>query len=172
MQIYLHGNNLSTLHQHLPLDILPSELGGTGPGFNPGLWAEPVIHSAIKEAEVAMQNGQQNEQRIEHSSESSRKGSVVTVVEMHANGNDETSKREAGDGSESKITTNVSYFNSIEMKNMASPDDVNLDHPNDMDSPAEKLGNSSEFEIVQREADESMHESHNTQIEEKRNLIS
>lgn len=53
MQIYLHGNNLSTLHEHLPTDILPAELGGTGPAFNPGLWAEPVIHLAMKEAELA-----------------------------------------------------------------------------------------------------------------------
>ncbi|KAG5322608.1 CLVS2 protein, partial [Pseudoatta argentina] len=52
-KIYLHGNNLSTLHKHLPTDILPAELGGTGPAFNPGLWAEPVIHSAMKEAELA-----------------------------------------------------------------------------------------------------------------------
>lgn len=52
-KIHLHGNNLSTLHDHLPTDILPAELGGTGPAFNPGLWAEPVIHSAMKEAELA-----------------------------------------------------------------------------------------------------------------------
>ncbi|XP_011168755.2 clavesin-2 [Solenopsis invicta] len=51
-KIFLHGNNLSTLHEHLPTDILPAELGGTGPAFNPGLWAEPVIHSAMKEAEL------------------------------------------------------------------------------------------------------------------------
>ena len=44
---------MSTLHEHLPTDILPAELGGTGPAFNPGLWAEPVIHSAMKEAELA-----------------------------------------------------------------------------------------------------------------------
>ncbi|XP_034949975.1 clavesin-2-like [Chelonus insularis] len=55
-KIYLHGNNLSTLHEHLPTDILPAELGGTGPAFNPGLWAEPVIHSAMKEAELAAIN--------------------------------------------------------------------------------------------------------------------
>ncbi|XP_070156143.1 clavesin-2 [Polyergus mexicanus] len=52
-KIYLHGNNLSTLHEHLPTDILPAELGGTGPAFSPGLWAEPVIHLAMKEAEIA-----------------------------------------------------------------------------------------------------------------------
>ncbi|EZA54189.1 clavesin-2 [Ooceraea biroi] len=52
-KIYLHGNNLSTLHEYLPTDILPAELGGTGPAFNPGLWAEPVIHAAMKEAEIA-----------------------------------------------------------------------------------------------------------------------
>lgn len=32
---------------------MPAELGGTGPAFNAGLWAEPVIHTAMKEAEVA-----------------------------------------------------------------------------------------------------------------------
>lgn len=52
-KIYLHGNNMSTLHEHLPIDILSAELGGTGPAFNPGFWAEPVIHSAMREAELA-----------------------------------------------------------------------------------------------------------------------
>ncbi|XP_033341864.2 clavesin-2 [Megalopta genalis] len=51
-KIYLHGNNLSTLHEHLPTDILPAELGGTGPAFNPGLWADPVIHSAMKDDDL------------------------------------------------------------------------------------------------------------------------
>ncbi|XP_072744855.1 clavesin-2 [Anoplolepis gracilipes] len=58
-KIYLHGNNLSTLHKHLPTDILPAELGGTGPAFNPGLWAEPVIHLAMKEAELAAKKGKE-----------------------------------------------------------------------------------------------------------------
>ncbi|XP_017877527.1 clavesin-2-like [Ceratina calcarata] len=62
-KIYLHGNNLSTLHQHLPTDILPAELGGTGPAFNPGLWAEPVIHSAMKEAELAAKERIENAER-------------------------------------------------------------------------------------------------------------
>lgn len=61
MQIYLHGNNLSTLHEHLPTDILPAELGGTGPAFNPGLWAEPVINSAMKEAELAAAKGKEDD---------------------------------------------------------------------------------------------------------------
>jgi len=67
LQIYLHGNNLSTLHEHLPTDILPAELGGTGPAFNPGLWAEPVIHSAMKEAELAAAAKKGKEQRIDAS---------------------------------------------------------------------------------------------------------
>lgn len=62
-QIYLHGNNLSTLHEHLPTDILPAELGGTGPAFNPGLWAEPVIHSAMKEAELAAATAKKGKER-------------------------------------------------------------------------------------------------------------
>lgn len=34
----LHGNNLSTLHDALPLDILPAELGGEGPSYNSERW--------------------------------------------------------------------------------------------------------------------------------------
>ncbi|KAL2732004.1 clavesin-2-like [Vespula squamosa] len=71
-KIYLHGNNLSTLHEHLPTDILPAELGGTGPSFNPGLWAEPVIHSAMKEAELAAlkkEKEQLQDERNENASE-------------------------------------------------------------------------------------------------------
>ncbi|XP_050466185.1 clavesin-2-like [Cataglyphis hispanica] len=66
-KIYLHGNNLSTLHEHLPTDILPAELGGTGPAFSPGLWAEPVIHLAMKEAEVAAAAKNKKEQLADQS---------------------------------------------------------------------------------------------------------
>lgn len=37
-RIVLHGNNLSTLHDSLPLDILPAELGGEGPSYNSERW--------------------------------------------------------------------------------------------------------------------------------------
>ncbi|CAB3234098.1 unnamed protein product [Arctia plantaginis] len=39
-RIVLHGNNLSTLHDALPLDILPAELGGEGPSYNSELWLQ------------------------------------------------------------------------------------------------------------------------------------
>lgn len=118
-----------------------------------------------------MLNEQEKEKSTE-ASESARNGSVVTVVEMHTSGSAETAnKREAGDGSESKITS-FSDSNSIEMKNMASPDDIKLGHLDDADSPAEKLSGSSDFEIVQKEADDYVYDPHNIYIEEKRNLIS
>ncbi|XP_008551340.1 clavesin-1 [Microplitis demolitor] len=63
-KIYLHGNNLSTLHEHLQTDILPSEFGGTGPAFNPSLWAEPVIHSAMKEVEISVMERDKNSKKI------------------------------------------------------------------------------------------------------------
>lgn len=37
-RIVLHGNNLSSLHDALPLDILPAELGGEGPSYNSERW--------------------------------------------------------------------------------------------------------------------------------------
>lgn len=91
MQIYLHGNNLSTLHEHLPTDILPAELGGTGPAFNPGLWAEPVIHSAMKEAELAVaQKGKEHvNTRVQEAADLRDDGSET------ANGNREKSGESA-----------------------------------------------------------------------------
>lgn len=39
-RIVLHGNNLSTLHDSLPLDILPAELGGESPSYNSERWLQ------------------------------------------------------------------------------------------------------------------------------------
>lgn len=161
----MHGNNLSTLHQHLPLDILPSELGGTGPAFNPGLWAEPVIHSAIKEAELSMENGKDLDATTKSLS-LYRNGSKITQAEMQR----ETSRREAGDGSEtsddnkSKIRTYNKI--SIEMKNMQSNKETR-EEQSLADDEQEKLSKStnSELKIVHKENREQ-------DTEEKRNLIS
>lgn len=60
-RIVLHGNNLSTLHDALPLDILPAELGGEGPSYNSKVWlqefcraenVEPTIQSDIPVSSV------------------------------------------------------------------------------------------------------------------------
>lgn len=37
-RIYVHGNNLSTLHEFVHKDILPAELGGERPSYNPDVW--------------------------------------------------------------------------------------------------------------------------------------
>lgn len=37
-RIYVHGNNLSTLHDYVHKDILPAELGGEQPSYNPEKW--------------------------------------------------------------------------------------------------------------------------------------
>lgn len=94
LQIYLHGNNLSTLHEHLPTDILPAELGGTGPAFNPGLWAEPVIHTAMKEAELAAAVAKKGE---EHDDANTR---VQEPADLRDNGSETANgNREKSDGS-------------------------------------------------------------------------
>ncbi|XP_054007171.1 clavesin-2-like [Hylaeus anthracinus] len=95
-KIYLHGNNLSTLHEHLPTDILPAELGGTGPAFNPGLWAEPVIHSAMKEAELAAMKKEQEQAEI------AERSCDKTLVESR---NVENHKRNQADSMESSNGT-------------------------------------------------------------------
>ncbi|XP_030751279.1 clavesin-1-like [Sitophilus oryzae] len=39
-RIFSHGNNLSTLHEEVHKDILPAELGGEKPSYNPGSFLE------------------------------------------------------------------------------------------------------------------------------------
>lgn len=45
-KIYLHGTNLSTLHESVSKDVLPPELGGEGPSFNSMIWAEKMLRES------------------------------------------------------------------------------------------------------------------------------
>lgn len=47
-RLYMHGNNLSTLHEHVTKDILPAEFGGEQPSYNPKVWIERVLNSKGK----------------------------------------------------------------------------------------------------------------------------
>lgn len=42
-RIFMHGNNLSTLFEHLPRDILPTELGGEQSSYNPKIWLDRIM---------------------------------------------------------------------------------------------------------------------------------
>lgn len=50
-KIYMHGNNMSTLHEYVSKDILPAELGGEGPSFNPSVWSDQLLEESLKLAE-------------------------------------------------------------------------------------------------------------------------
>lgn len=41
-RIFVHGNNLSTLHEHVHKDVLPAEMGGEEPSYNPELFIESL----------------------------------------------------------------------------------------------------------------------------------
>ncbi|XP_044252314.1 clavesin-2-like [Tribolium madens] len=41
-RIFVHGNNLSTLHDYVHKDILPAELGGEQPSYNPEIWIKTL----------------------------------------------------------------------------------------------------------------------------------
>lgn len=43
-RIHLHGYNLSTLHEYVTKDILPSDLGGEGPSHNTEDWLAKLSH--------------------------------------------------------------------------------------------------------------------------------
>ncbi|XP_061416622.1 clavesin-2-like isoform X2 [Lethenteron reissneri] len=43
LQIFLHGNNLTSLHQLLHPEILPSEFGGNLPPYDMGTWARALL---------------------------------------------------------------------------------------------------------------------------------
>ncbi|XP_020283875.1 clavesin-2-like [Pseudomyrmex gracilis] len=100
-KIYLHGNNLSTLHEHLPTDILPAELGGTGPAFNPGLWAEPVIRASMKDAEqlaaAKKEKEQQQQQQVDEANECVQEpADLRSDVSKTTNGNERQTVSDAG----------------------------------------------------------------------------
>lgn len=42
-KIFMHGNNLTTLHAHIHREVLPAELGGSGPPYNNEYWAKQLI---------------------------------------------------------------------------------------------------------------------------------
>nr|CAD7413445.1 unnamed protein product [Timema poppensis] len=42
-RLFVHGNNLSSLHEAVPRDVLPPELGGEGPPFSPLMWARQLM---------------------------------------------------------------------------------------------------------------------------------
>lgn len=42
-QIFLHGNNLNSLHQLIHPEFLPSEFGGTLPPYDMGTWARTLL---------------------------------------------------------------------------------------------------------------------------------
>jgi hypothetical protein len=46
-QIYLHGNNLSKLHQHIDKALLPADLGGEGPTYHAARWAEELLGTTL-----------------------------------------------------------------------------------------------------------------------------
>lgn len=41
-RIFVHGNNLSTLHEHVHKDVLPAEMGGEEPSYNPETFIETL----------------------------------------------------------------------------------------------------------------------------------
>lgn len=41
-RIFVHGNNLSTLHEHVAQDVLPAELGGEQPSYDPKPWLAEI----------------------------------------------------------------------------------------------------------------------------------
>lgn len=48
-QIFMHGNNLNSLHQLILPEILPSELGGMLPPYDMGTWARTLLDHAYDE---------------------------------------------------------------------------------------------------------------------------
>uniref|UniRef100_A0A3B3B623 Clavesin-1 n=1 Tax=Oryzias melastigma TaxID=30732 RepID=A0A3B3B623_ORYME len=42
-RIFLHGNNLNSLHQLIQPEFLPSEFGGTLPPYDMGMWARTLL---------------------------------------------------------------------------------------------------------------------------------
>ncbi|XP_038052128.1 clavesin-2-like [Patiria miniata] len=83
-KIYLHGNNLSTLHAKIHKEMLPSELGGTNPPYNHFSWAKKLIGCNFKPnlhntAPVHHGNDQLDDDLKRFSLSSSSKSNVATL---------------------------------------------------------------------------------------------
>ncbi|XP_012235143.1 clavesin-2-like isoform X1 [Linepithema humile] len=177
-KIYLHGNNLSTLHEHLPTDILPAELGGTGPAFNPGLWAEPVIHSAMKEAELAAAAKKGKEQQVDASEQEPaslqdglqttngnyrRRSDGSNMDKTFLNKSSNAAKRSSAKTTQMEVELNVINERSNERREMEG-----FANKNDKDSAKERLVH------VERVSDENAEEkrhSDNTTDKHKDNTV-
>ena len=42
-QIYMHGNNMAPLYSHVSEEVLPAEIGGSGPPYHIQSWAHTLI---------------------------------------------------------------------------------------------------------------------------------
>ena len=51
-QIHVHGNNLSSLHKHLPPRLLPAQLGGERGEYNAQSWTDTVLEGKTKMGEM------------------------------------------------------------------------------------------------------------------------
>ncbi|KAK3927645.1 Clavesin-2 [Frankliniella fusca] len=84
-KIYMHGNNMSTLHEYVSKDILPAELGGEGPSFNPTLWSDELLEESLKTSEdpqtdtISNKTGTDSDSSSSDSDESPKKTSDVQV---------------------------------------------------------------------------------------------
>ncbi|XP_037081605.1 clavesin-2-like [Pollicipes pollicipes] len=45
-KIYMHGNNLAALYEHVSRRILPADLGGDAPAYDTQRWADVMISGA------------------------------------------------------------------------------------------------------------------------------
>ncbi|XP_018008064.1 clavesin-2 [Hyalella azteca] len=77
-RIHVHGNNLSSLHKHLPPRLLPAQLGGEGGEYKPAKWADTVLDLAGKPCKI-----------ITRSRESSLKEKEPDERNLHATNVDE-----------------------------------------------------------------------------------
>lgn len=57
-RIHLHGSNLSTLHESITKDILPTELGGEAASINPLDWVHTLLESSQTTAATDGQTGE------------------------------------------------------------------------------------------------------------------
>ena len=99
----------------MPTDILPAELGGTGPAFNPGLWAEPVIHSAMKEAEIAAMKRNKQVDNVENPTDETK----AKDTENHENQEIPTSRQRtrAANGKNETNESNMNRSENLESTN-------------------------------------------------------
>lgn len=84
-QIHSHGNDLKSLHRHIPREILPLEYGGSQGAFDNHAWREQIINDEDYFTRLETYSSEPK-QRIRNSESKTGSPSIKNSINAKENG--------------------------------------------------------------------------------------